>query len=275
MTLAPTLAVQDITFTTPTLNAEGQVVAQRTLTARQFTQELPKGLSLDLIEVPAGAFLMGSRGNQGYDDERPQHRVTVAAFWMSKYPITQELWQLWMGKPTTRFPGAKRPVDNVAWKDAVKFCEKLAGHTGRAYRLPSEAQWEYACRANSTTAFAFGETLTTDQVNYNGDFKYGAGPKGVYRHVTLEVGQLVPNAFGLHDMHGNLWEWCADPWHDSYEGSTSDERVWTHKGQSPYRVARGGCWHDTPNECRSTARLKMPETEGDEFMGFRVVVASL
>ncbi len=269
--MLPTLTYQELEITTPILNAGGEIVEQRTRRVRQSVEDLGNGVSLELVEVPAGACLMGSRNSQGYEDERPQHRVSLGAFWMGKYPVTQAQWQALMGRATTRFNGPQRPIDTVSWQAAMQFCKKLSARTGQAYSLPSEAQWEYACRAGTTSAFAFGETLTTEVANYNGEFIYGAEPKGLYRHVTTDVGSFAPNAFGLHDMHGNVWEWCADAWHDSYEGAPTDARAWTHRGEAPFRAARGGCWHDTPDVCRSAARLKMAENEGDEFMGFRVV----
>ncbi len=214
---------------------------------------------------------MGSLGG-GDEDERPQRRVTVAPFWLGQYPVTQAQWGAIMGRNPSRFKGPTRPVDNVSWREAHRFCERLARRTGRPYALPSEAQWEYACRAGGMTPFAYGPTLTTDLANYNGEFTYRGGPRGVYRHVTTEVGAFPPNAFGLYDMHGNVWEWCADPWHADYSGAPADGRTWASGGDPGQRVARGGCWHDPPDVCRSAARLKYPLDEGDEFLGFRVAL---
>src|SRR5258707_14694405 len=127
MLTTPTL--QSVEITTPTLNAQGQIVERRTVQVQQFTENLGKGQSLDLLQIPAGAFLMGARAGQGYEDERPQHRVSLASFWMGKYPVTQEQWQLFMGKPSTRFNGPKHAVDNASWRGAVKVCEKLSART--------------------------------------------------------------------------------------------------------------------------------------------------
>lgn len=135
-----------------------------------------------------------------------------------------------MGNNPSRFKGEKRPVERVSWKDAVEFCQKLSALTGETYRLPSEAEWEYACRAGTTTPFYFGKTITSDLVNYDGNYPYGSGPKGTYRKETTEVGQFPPNAFGLYDMHGNVQEWCADTYHDSYQGAPTDGSVW-EKGE--------------------------------------------
>jgi formylglycine-generating enzyme required for sulfatase activity len=165
-------------------------------------------------------------------------------------------------------------VDRVSWYDAREFCERLSERTGRVYRLPSEAEWEYACRARTTTPFYFGETITTDLANYVGEHIYRSEPKGIYRHETTEVGSFPPNAFGLYDMHGNVWEWCADAWHDNYVGAPADGSVWESRSGSQ-RVLRGGCWHDPPGLCRSAARLKHVPHEGEDFFGFRVALASL
>ena len=118
-----------------------------------------------------------------------------------------------MGKNPSRFPGGRRPVERVTWYDATEFCQNLSKKTGKNYRLPSESQWEYACRAGTITAFYFGRTITSKLVNYNANFSYGNAPKGEYRKQTTDVGSFPPNAFGLYDMHGNVWEWCADEWH--------------------------------------------------------------
>ena len=266
------LTEHEIEFTTPTLDAQGRIVGRATGHARVFTEGLGHGVTLQLVAIPGGSYLMGSPPGPGYEDERPQHRVTVAPFLMGQFPVTQEQWQALMGQHITRFHGPRRPVDSVSWVGATHFCERLAARTGRPYRLPSEAQWEYACRASTQAPFGYGLTLTSDVANYNGVFVYAQEPSGVYRHQTLDVGSLPPNAWGLHDLHGNLWEWCADAWHADYTGAPSDERVWQGRGDEPYRVARGGSWHDVPDVCRSSTRLRYKASDGDEFMGFRVVL---
>ncbi|MCW5850132.1 MAG: formylglycine-generating enzyme family protein [Anaerolineae bacterium] len=263
--------METVQFSTVTVNITGEVVEETTQSAQRFTEVLGPGLTLEMVLVPGGVYLMGSLGG-GDEDEHPQHRVTVAPFLLGQYPVSQAQWQALMGGNPSRFKGPTRPVDNVSWRDARRFCERLSRRTGRHYDLPSEAQWEYACRAGSATPFAYGPTLTTDLANYNGEFTYRGGPRGVYRHVTTEAGSFPPNVFGLYDMHGNVWEWCADPWHASYAGAPSDSRVWTSGGDPKQRVARGGCWHDTPEVCRSATRLKYPLDEGDEILGFRVAL---
>jgi formylglycine-generating enzyme required for sulfatase activity len=266
--------LQEIEFEVVTVNKQGEIIARKTHRAQQFAQDLGGGVVLEMVVIPGGMFRMGSREGEGYDDERPQHIVRIAPFLMGKYPVTQEQWAAVMKwTPPYRCKGARRPVDRVSWNDASEFCERLAIKTGRAYRLPSEAQWEYACRAGTTTPFYFGQTITTDLVNYVGEHTYLSEPKGVYRHETTEVGSFPPNAFGLYDMHGNVWEWCADAWHDDYSGAPGDGGVWERGGASQ-RIVRGGGWHEPPGLCRSAARLKFDPAEGEDFVGFRVILLS-
>jgi formylglycine-generating enzyme required for sulfatase activity len=145
--------------------------------------------------------------------------------------------------------------------------------TGRTYRLPSEAEWEYSCRAGTTTPFHFGPTITTDLANYNGNYTYGAGPKGIYREETTEVGSFPPNVFGLYDVHGNVYEWCQDVWHDNYEGAPTDGSAWIEGGNQERRVCRGGSWFDGPRFCRSAYRLNVTPANRYYDIGFRVVCA--
>jgi formylglycine-generating enzyme required for sulfatase activity len=165
-------------------------------------------------------------------------------------------------------------VEQVSWDDAVEFCQRLSKHTGREYRLPSEAEWEYACRAGTTTPFHFGSTITPDLANYDGNYTYGAGPKGKYREQTTDVGSLPPNALGLYDMHGNVWEWCLDHWHDTYEGAPTDGSAWLSSGESKLRLLRGGSWGSLPRNCRSALRYWYARVNQYYSLGFRLVCAS-
>lgn len=259
-----------IEFETPTLNAQGQVIAQTKHSAEQFTEDLGKGISLEMIIIPPGSFQMGSRPSDGSADEHPQHFVTIKSFMLGKYLITQGQWKAVLGKlPPCRFKGDNLPVERVSWNDAQKFCQRLSKQTGRHYHLPSETQWEYACRAGTSTPFSFGETLTSDFANYNGEHIFKDEPRGLYFHSTSEGGKYPPNAFGVYDMHGNLMEWCADNWIDDYRMSPRDSSDY-QMIDNPYRVARGGSWHDNPQLCRSAARIRLAQSDAEEYVGLRV-----
>ncbi len=263
--------MQTIKFETPTINAKGEIIARTTHAAEQFTEDLGNGIHLDMLVIPSGVFQMGSPFHYGNDDEHPQHFVTIKSFMMGKFLITQEQWKAIMGKlPPCRFKGDKLPVDRVSWNDAQNFYQRLSKKTRRDYHLPSETQWEYACRAGTNTPFSFGETITIDVANFNGEHTFRDEPRGFYRHVTTEGGTFPPNAFGLYDLHGNLWEWCADNWLDDYSSAPRDDSAYLSVN-SGYRVARGGSWHDPAENCRSATRLRVLQSEADEFIGFRVV----
>ncbi|NET51779.1 MAG: formylglycine-generating enzyme family protein, partial [Merismopedia sp. SIO2A8] len=165
------------------------------------------------------------------------------------------------------------PVEQVSWYDAVEFCQRLSKQTGRKYRLPSEAEWEYACRALTTTPFHFGETITDQLANYNASSTYASEPKGEYRGQTTPVWIFPPNAFGLYDMHGNVWEWCADDWHENYKGAPNDGIAWVeHDNDNPYQSMRGGSWRDDHNNCRCASRGNSDIGRViDIDIGFRVV----
>jgi formylglycine-generating enzyme required for sulfatase activity len=209
----------------------------------------------------------------GTDDEGPQHQVNITPFFMGKYPITQEQYEAVMGQNPSKFKGEKQPVELVSWHDANEFCNRLSQKTGRKYRLPSEAEWEYACRAGTATPFYFGETIATDVVNYDGKYTYGSAPKGIDRQQTTDVGSFPPNNFGLYDLHGNVSEWCADIGHKNYKQAPSDGSIWESKGDDKYRMIRGGSWDDSPWYCRSAARVRGGPDIKREYVGFRVVLS--
>ena len=260
-----------IEFDTPTLNEKGEIIGQTRHRAEQFTEDLEIGISLEMILIPAGIFKMGSLPHQGNVDEQPQHLVTIKSFMMGKFLVTQGQWKAVMRKlPPCRFQGDHLPVERVSWNDTQKFCHRLSKLTGRNYQLPSETQWEYACRAGTSTPFSFGETLTVEVANFNGEHTFREEPRGYYFHSTSEGGKFPSNAFRLYDMHGNLWEWCADSWLDDYSSSPRDSSSYQIK-DSLYRVARGGSWHEPPTLCRSAARLRVLQSDAEEFLGFRVV----
>lgn len=220
--------LQTVQFPVVTVDERGSITNRRLSQANFFTENLGKGITLDMVEIPGGTFVMGSPPEEKgrYSDEGPQHTVTVGSFFMSKYTVTQEQYQAIVGNNPSSFKGAKKPVETVTWDQAIAFCDKLSLATGKKYTLPSEAQWEYACRAGTTTPFHFGLTITTDLVNYNGNYPYGSAPKGIYRQTTTDVGTFPPNAFYLYDMHGNVWEWCQDTWHYNYNGAPVDGTAW-------------------------------------------------
>ncbi|MBT9314902.1 formylglycine-generating enzyme family protein [Leptothoe spongobia TAU-MAC 1115] len=258
------------------------VVTRQRRQGSQWVERLTDELTLEMVALPGGTFQMGApRGEtdrQSY--EGPQHQVTVPEFWLGKYAVTQAQWRFVVGLPQvnvempsdpSKFKGDNRPVEQVSWYEAEEFCARLSVYTGRKYRLPSEAEWEYACRARTKTPFHFGETLTTDIANYNGNATYGDGPKGQYRNNTTSVGHFeVANAFGLYDMHGNVWEWCADHWHKNYDKAPTDGRPWQTEDSEANRVLRGGSWIFNPRDCRSASRDVSQPGDRDDVIGFRV-----
>ena len=240
--------------------------------ARYFLEDLGNGLKLEMAAIPGGTFLMGSPEDEKERDgnESPQHEVTVPDFFMGKYPVTQAQYQAIMGNNRSHFKGSQRPVEKVSWNDAVKFCELLSQRTGKKYTLPSEAQWEYACRAGTTTPFYFGETITTDLANYDGNYTYASAPQGEYRRQTTDVGTFPPNAFGLYDMHGNVWEWCFDDWVDNYNNAPTNSSAVT--SSSNKKLLRGGSWLNASWYCRSAYRGRIDAGVRSDGIGFRLAV---
>jgi formylglycine-generating enzyme required for sulfatase activity len=261
------------------LTAVGASGAKRRSQDREISIGLSLNVAMEMVLIPAGKFQMGSPESEakGFPDERPRHEVTIASpFYLGKYEVTQGEWAAVMGSNPSEFKGDDRlPVERVSWNDCQKFITRLnARQDGYVYRLPSEAEWEYACRAGTTTPFSFGETLTAAQANYNGDYPYGDGPKGEYRKRTTRVGSFPANAWGLHDMHGNVYEWCQDVWHGNYNGAPTDGRAW-EQGSDNGRVVRGGSWVINANLCRSAFRLfNSPDVRNLNF-GFRLVAARI
>jgi formylglycine-generating enzyme required for sulfatase activity len=285
--------------------------------------------ALTLLWIPPGRFWMGSPETEPerFDREGPQHLVQLQGFFMCQTLITQGQWREVAGwkeqsgerwgrelEPEPSFfqprpnpkarnwgngtfsllPGEttsdQRPVENVSWLDANEFCNRLSQRTGRHYTLPSEARWEYACRAGTSMPFHFGVTITPALANYDGNYIYGGGPKGKFREQTTPAGMFPANAWGLQDMHGNVWEWCLDHWHDSYEGAPLDGSAWLNSSRRnedvstkggdensadiedmENRLLRGGSWSYHPGDCRSAHRaLNLPGLALN-YVGFRVV----
>jgi formylglycine-generating enzyme required for sulfatase activity len=271
-------------------------------------EQLAEGVALTMLRIPAGSFEMGAPQTEAEstERERPVHRVTLGEFLLGQTPITQAQWRAvaeWKrlgNEPVDRWPesldadpvakltdperflGEQRPVVNVSWFDAQAFCQRLALRTGKNYTLPSEAQWEYACRAGTTTPFHYGATINTELGNYNGTNVYGDGKKGEYRRQTVDVASFPANPWGLHDMHGNVWELCADYWHSNYEDAPNDGRAWEggeadqnqninkNKVNTNWRLLRGGSWYYGPRLCRSAYRFNNHPVNRFNSFGFRV-----
>jgi len=304
------LLLQKFDFDVVTTDSTGKIINRRKGEGRYFAESLDSKTSLDMVEIPGGSFLMGTsyseasamaseykrrlnESTEHYGDEYvarqiPQHRVDVRPFYIGKFEVTQSQWRAVARLPKVSrdlspdpsfFKGDNLPVEGVTWEDAVEFCERLSRTTGREYRLPSEAEWEYACRAGTSTQFHFGNTITPELVNSNGH-AFGAVPDGINRERTIAVGSLgVANAFGLYDMHGNVEEWCMDVWHENYNSAPTDGRVWENHGGSiwkgcgiEYRVVRGGSWLLSPCFSRSANRSSRGWTKNNtHYTGFRVV----
>jgi formylglycine-generating enzyme required for sulfatase activity len=296
---------------------EGWRLDRRSLRLERALLPLGEGICLPLLWIPGGEFVMGSPDNEPErsSDEGPQHRVRLAGYWLGQTPITQAQWravarlvpplgQRWQRQlpanpsyfqpegerdfPLGRFsllPGEsntdQRPVEQVSWHDAMEFCRRLdtllPDGSGLHCTLPSEAQWEYACRAGESTPFSCGETITPELANYAGSYTYADGPKGDDRQQTTPVGIFPSNGWGLQDMHGNVWEWCLDHWHGTYDDAPFDGRAWINPAakdseaeQKQPRLLRGGSWFALPRFCRSACRNgDLPDNRNDD-LGFRV-----
>jgi formylglycine-generating enzyme required for sulfatase activity len=271
------------------------VLHRHSRTSRYFTQPIAPGISIDMVFIPGGTFLMGSPDNEEdrQPSEGPQHSVTVPGFFMGKYPVTQAQWKAVIDRtqPIKRnlqpvpssFKGDDLPVDSVSWLDVEEFCLRLSESCDREYRLPSEAQWEYACRAGTTTPFHFGNTISSDIANYRAQDweiggstysgKYGQGSLGEFRQETMAVGSLkLANQFGLYDMHGNVWEWCLDDWQDNYKTTSADgsAQIDTNENEKNLKVLRGGSWLHNPRNCRSASRDRTSSGDRSNRIGFRL-----
>lgn len=291
-------------FNVISADAHGRILESRLETSRYYSEELPGEIYLEMVELPGGIFVMGSEGNKlesiknnnvqavnrdirvelpdRLANEMPQHTVNVQAIFMGRNEITQSQWRAVAGLPRVRmdlmsdpshFKGGARPVENISWEEAMEFCDRLSQLTGRHYRLPTESEWEYACRAGTVSPFSFGESITPDWANYNGRQSFGASPKGKNRNQTLPAGSLgIANAFGLFDMHGNVREWCLDTWSEDYGSSMRQIPIYENDGLPYLRILRGGSWDSSAGECRSGSRLAKPSILRANNIGFRVVV---
>ncbi|NCR75919.1 MAG: SUMF1/EgtB/PvdO family nonheme iron enzyme [Microcystis aeruginosa K13-06] len=287
------------TAETVLVNKTGQVIERKPVKAYFYDENLAEVGNrkkaqnyIRMMYIPQGEFWMGTEDEEierlvkkfgwgGYRRERPQRLVKVPAFHISQTPITQAQWRaiaatakidIDLETNPSRFIGDELPVERVNWYEATEFCKRLSRETKREYRLPSEAEWEYACRAGTTTPFYFGETITGELANYNAGYTYAGEAKGEYRQQTTPVGQFPPNAFGLYDMHGNVWEWCADTWHDNYHVAPTDGSAWIENGNDNRSPLRGGSWYNYPSNCRSAYRdYYNRRVLNNACNGFRVV----
>jgi formylglycine-generating enzyme required for sulfatase activity len=243
----------------------------------------------EMVRINGGTFTMGSFASEvgrAADREGPQHRVTVSSFYMGKYPVTQKEYQEVMGTNPSNFKGDNLPVETVSWYDAVNYCNRLSQREGltpaytingtnvtwnsnaNGYRLPTEAEWEYACRAGTTTPFSTGNNITTSQANYNGNYPYDNNAKGTYREKTTAVGSFSQNPWGLYDMHGNVYEWCWD-WYDAYKPDAQTDPRGASSGSG--RVIRGGGWFSNAPLLRSAYRGSNTPSSRYNNIGFRLV----
>ncbi len=282
-----TQELQSFEFETVTVNARGEEINREQKQAYYFVESLGEELEIEMVSIPGGIFEMGSPEDEPKrrKSESPQHTVTVQPFFMGKYPVTQAQWRFVAQLPqierelktdSSNLEGDNLPVKRVSWYDAMEFCSRLSKYTGREYLLPSEAEWEYACRAETTTAFHFGETITGELANYDARETYANEPKMKYRGEITPVGQFSANPFGLHDMHGNVWEWCLDDWHDNYEKAPANGIAWIdneNDNRSQSKVLRGGSWDYDPEGCRSACRDVDDPGFRLNLNGFRVVCA--
>ena len=229
------------------------------------TQQLPSGNNFDLVPITGGSFMMGDDDSR-HDDEKPAHLVNVPDFYLGKYPVTQELWEVVMGENPSRFKRASRPVEQVTWEDTQDFIDRLNKLLGirsqsEGYRLPTEAEWEYAARGGKhSTGFAYSGSNRLNEVAWYNQNSHSE---------TKPVGLKLPNELGLYDMSGNIWEWCADHWHDNYKGAPTDGRAWIG-GNSTSRVVRGGSWYYDGYFCRVSIRNWYFPNGGNYIIGFRL-----
>lgn len=242
-----------------------------------LVQTLDKLQPISFIKIPAGEFWMGSPAEEKYryDNEGPQRLVKLKSFFLGQTPVTHAQWrvvarwpkiQIELDPDTSHFWGPNRPVQRVSWEEAMEFCQRLKQYANSEYNytLPSEAQWEYACRAGTTTPFAFGETLRPDMASYS-------SVKGIYREESTDVRSFPANAWGLYDMHGNVWEWCADQWHHTYDNAPTDGSPWIDSSDNYLlRVARGGSWFSNSSDCRSACRIRRRQNNCGGNIGFRI-----
>ncbi len=287
------LPLKQWNFQTIVVNQYAKIIEKPDRTVQYFEEEIAEDLSIKMIIVPGGSFMMGSPEGEldSHRNEKPQRLVTVPSFAIGQFVVTQAQWKTIASFPKVKqklnsspsyHSGDDLPVERIGWLEAVEFCSRLTRLTRKLYRLPSEAEWEYACRAGTTTALNIGPTITTDFANYRGtddvrddqtiSGSYGEGPKGNYRGRTTPAQTFSANNFGLFDTHGNVWEWCADDWHKNYDGAPIDGSVWDASNDSGSKVTRGGSYGFTPRLCRSAIRDSNSSNYRYGDLGFRLLL---
>ena len=231
--------------------------------------ETINGVSFNMIPINGGSFMMGSPETEvGRKDDETQHEVKLSGFMIGETQVSQELWEAVMGNNPSRFKGENRPVENVNWDDTKLFCDRLSQRTGKPFRLPTEAEWEYACRAGTTTPFHTGNNLTTEQANYDGNYPYNGNPNGIHIGITTPVKSYAANAWGLYDMHGNVREWCND-WYGAY--ATDLQTNPTGAATGLYRLMRGGSSANYAAYCRAAYRSHNSPENRYGNIGLRLV----
>ncbi len=276
--------LEEFSFERPIVDETGTILERVKGTSPSFKEALGDGIILEMVYIPEGTFLMGASSTEVGSQvcEQPQHSVNLQGFFLGKFPVTQKQWEIVAQYPKVNrdlavepscFKGSDRPVESISWEDAVEFCDRLSQHSQRPYQLPSEAQWEYACRGGTTTPFHFGPTLTGDVANYMAKRLYAKESSGFYRQETTSVTAFYPNPFGLYDLHGNVWEWCADAWYSTYENASTSGKPRSSSQQVTRRVLRGGSWDEDAYHCRCASRYAYhPQGVGVSRIGFRVML---
>jgi eukaryotic-like serine/threonine-protein kinase len=266
-----------IKVTSIKLNDLGNMIDKPHSTVEIFQEELGSGVFLTMVKILAGSLMMGApvkeQGSQ--ISEQPVHAVDISEFYLGQTLVTQSQWALiFPEQATTASRNSQLPVDSISWFDAIEFCNRLSQKTGRKYRLPTESEWEYSCRASTTTPFAYGYMISAKVVNHNSDCPYGEEQKGIFRGKTTPVTIFPPNLFGLYDMHGNLWEWCLDDWFPDYQGAPTDGSArgdMTAQDRDRSKVVRGGSWFSFCRSCRSASRAGLFASFRHNHYGLRVV----
>ncbi len=278
--------LEQFSFERPIVDDTGSILERVQGEFQSFKEVLGDGIVMEMVYIPGGTFMMGSSPTEAGSQicEQPQHSVTLEGFFLGKFPITQKQWELVaqypkvnrdLGVEPSCFQGSDRPVESISWEDAVEFCHRLSQYSQRPYQLPSEAQWEYACRGGTITPFSFGPTLTGDLANYMAKRLYAGESSGIYRQETTSVTAFYPNPFGLYDLHGNVWEWCADAWHSSYENASASGKPRLSSQNETRRVLRGCSWDEDAYHCRCASRYAYhPQGVGVSRIGFRVMLIS-